>query len=443
MVDPGSDARRAAEVWLAHVPKPPPRPTGIDWDVFISYRSLDRKWALVLYDTLREAGYDIFLDQYVLQAGVTLDATLEKHLSRSASAVLVWSRAAADSDWVRAEYSKIRNLKAKAERNERPPFHYVIAKLDTEDLPFLDGDKLFVPFHEYPDGPRGGELLRLIFGLVGRGLSTEAVKIIGALDEETRDVLNKARVARDLGHADALLELANLISPALFATPQPLSVIIDALISIADIKNSPERLDQALELLTIARERFPRSIRPRQLTGLAYRRKKQVREALEVLKSLHVAGHRDPETMGMLGASFMEEFRVSGRKIDLERSQDAYADAFTKTPSDSYVGINAASKLAMLGRVEEARVLAETGVLPLVANATSGDDYWMTVTLAEVELLRGHYPEAAKLYRQAVVRHPAELGSIASSREQVLSLFGPLKVPDADQTAIVAALTVE
>ena len=38
--------------WIEHCDQPRHRPNDVKWDVFISYRSLDRVWALALYDML-------------------------------------------------------------------------------------------------------------------------------------------------------------------------------------------------------------------------------------------------------------------------------------------------------------------------------------------------------------------------------------------------------
>ena len=50
---------------------PAPRALGKDetWNVFLSYRSVDRPWVINLYDVLRSAGHKVFLDQVVLKAG--------------------------------------------------------------------------------------------------------------------------------------------------------------------------------------------------------------------------------------------------------------------------------------------------------------------------------------------------------------------------------------
>src|SRR5688572_32952713 len=73
--------------WIEHCAPPRPRPQGLEWDVFISYRSLDRVWAVALYDMLRQCGYNVFLDQFVLVAGQGLASQLARQLARSASGV--------------------------------------------------------------------------------------------------------------------------------------------------------------------------------------------------------------------------------------------------------------------------------------------------------------------------------------------------------------------
>ena len=63
----------ALKDWLALAPGPAPRRPGMEWDVFLSYRSTNRQWVLQLYDILTPLGYSVFMDQYVLKAGQPLD----------------------------------------------------------------------------------------------------------------------------------------------------------------------------------------------------------------------------------------------------------------------------------------------------------------------------------------------------------------------------------
>ena len=90
----------ATEQWTTLAPSPRPL-TGEDkWNVFLSYRSVNRAWVLNLYDVLRGHGHAVFLDQVTIKAGDPLTRVLEDGLRGSQAGVLVWSTAAADSEWV-------------------------------------------------------------------------------------------------------------------------------------------------------------------------------------------------------------------------------------------------------------------------------------------------------------------------------------------------------
>ncbi len=109
------------EDWNRLAPRPPrPRKAGYDWDVFLSYRSLNRRWVIQLYDALNLSGFDVFLDQYVLTPSQILVGGLQEGLSRSAAGVMVWSSATADSKWCEREY-----LSMESRRTNNPEdFHY-------------------------------------------------------------------------------------------------------------------------------------------------------------------------------------------------------------------------------------------------------------------------------------------------------------------------------
>jgi TIR domain len=93
----------SSEQWLRLAPKPRPLEKGERWNVFLSYRSVNRIWVLNLYDVLHQQGFEVFLDQVVLTGGDQLIRVLEEGLERSQSGVLVWSSATAESEWVRRD----------------------------------------------------------------------------------------------------------------------------------------------------------------------------------------------------------------------------------------------------------------------------------------------------------------------------------------------------
>jgi hypothetical protein len=164
--------------WLKFVPKPNPLEDGQSWNVFLSYRSINRGFVLNLYDVLTEIGFIVFLDQYVLKPGDSLVRKLEDALEASQAGVLIWSNAAKDSEWVRNEYDV---MISKATSNKK--FYFVPVKINRTALPAFAKTKLFVDFTEYPDGPNGGDLLRLVHGIVGKTLSGEAVHFAWQQDE--------------------------------------------------------------------------------------------------------------------------------------------------------------------------------------------------------------------------------------------------------------------
>src|SRR5262245_40799485 len=87
--------------WLQYAPSPAERGTHI-YDAFISYRSSDRAWAMGLYDALKLAGWNPFLDQFFLVPGADLETSLSEALEASSAGVILWSSRTKDSKCVSA-----------------------------------------------------------------------------------------------------------------------------------------------------------------------------------------------------------------------------------------------------------------------------------------------------------------------------------------------------
>ncbi len=87
-----------------------------DYDVFISFSSLDRAWADRVKTSLRQFydGDRIFLDSTSLRAGDDWEAKLEQALLSTRNLVVLWSENAEKSQWVTKEYMTF-HLKAKPE----------------------------------------------------------------------------------------------------------------------------------------------------------------------------------------------------------------------------------------------------------------------------------------------------------------------------------------
>ena len=424
--------------WAKLVPAPRPL-TGHDrWNVFLSYRSANRAWVLNLYDVLRAYGHQVFIDQCVLAAGDQLIARLEEALATSQAGVLIWSEATRDSAWVAREYQTLERMATR-----KKGFCFVPVKLDAHDLPTFVEGRIFLDFQAYPDGPNGGELLRLLHAVVGQALTPEVARLALDLDEVAREVTAEIDAAIQLGRPNRLMELFRD-----GRLPWQMSSALGC--KAAEGLTKLEAYEQAFELLNELERQFPRAIRPKQLRALAYRRRsalkgsapadaeKDLNTAQEILARLYALGERDPETLGMYGATWMERYRRSGRLGDLKQSRDLYAEAFEGAQDDYYTGINAASKSVLLGTDEDLARAAQlaTRVQEIVGTEPHKGDYWKSATVAELHLIKKAYRDAARVYDAAVATARSETGSHRSTLSQAEALMSKLGATDEERNAV-------
>lgn len=421
--------------WLSLLPKPRPR-VGVDgqpieWDVFLSYRSADRSWALGLYDVLTAAGFRVFFDQFNMGSGRDMLQSLQEAVSQSASAVVVFSKASTNSDWVTREINTLESIHVARQRSASP-FYVVFAKLDSTELPMLFQNRLYVDFsNDLESGPGGQELVRLVHGLVGQPLSEEALRAAAMADELAKRMLAEISALNASGRFREIVELIKS-DAARLETPLIAGAAARALISG---RSYPE----ALDVLQVARSSFPRSVRLRQLEGLALRRMGRIAEAQEVLAPLYAEGHRDPETLGIYAATWMARYNETQDRKDLERSRDLYREAYEISPHDEYVGINAASKSALLGELDLARELAQRVVTRV--QISNEDDFYGSLTFAEGLVILGSYEQAARLYEKARLRNPTRTGDLASTAAQLEALLPALDVPEESAHRLRNAVT--
>ncbi len=402
--------------WLKYAPKPNSLEEGQKWNVFLSYRSINRGWVLNLYDVLVELKFKVFLDQYVLKSGDSLVNSLEDALESSQSGVLIWSSAAKDSEWVRNEYN---TLMSKATNNVN--FHFVPVKIDRTSLPAFAKSKIYIDFTDYPDGPNGGDLLRLVHGVVGKPLNEEAVRFAWEQDEASGIAIAKITAAIKNNRPEKLVQLFNEGGLPWKTTASLACKTAEGLIKLGS-------KDEAIKILSETEKEFPKSIRPRQLKALALARRGKaddLEEAQDILGELYALNHLDPETLGIYGRTWMDRYKVSQDLSDLRRSRNLYAEAFEKSPDDYYTGINAASKSLFLGEIEKGNDYAQR-VEEIVGNKPIPGDYWQTATIAEVLLIQKKYQEASEMYQQAVDIAPSEKDSHTSTVKQAKLLLEKL-----------------
>ncbi|MEM8557297.1 MAG: toll/interleukin-1 receptor domain-containing protein [Bacteroidota bacterium] len=432
--------------WIKHCEPPRSRSEGMRWDVFISYRSLDRIWAIALYDMLKQCGYQVFLDQFVLVTGQGLASQLGKNLDRSASGVLLWSKSTDDSNWVENEMDTMIARKNSTAGTE-VPFFFVVASLDGKPPPGLLAGQLYLDFSEYSEGPGGADLVRLTSGLQGVPIGEDAVIRIVSYDQAVNEEPAKLRAMATAKRFEKIFERVTSDELAYTTSATLPGLAVEILIRGAV---QPEEHERAIEAAKLALERFPNSLRLKQLQGLALRRSGRLDDALYELTLLHEEGHRDTETLGILAAVWADKWAqlkksgdTSGARDALERSRNLYREGFAKVPTDTYTGINAASKSALLGEIDVAIVLADQVLAELKAardkrGGEPSPDYWQRVTEPEALLIKGEWERSLELYHDARIAHQHEKGSIQSTAIQVKRLLGTLEVPDDIKKKLVA-----
>jgi hypothetical protein len=414
-----------ADRWLDLAPKPGALPAGRQWHVFLSYRSVNRAWVLALYDVLNVLGYKVFLDQYVLTAAAPLAIALGDALDASAGAIMIWSGSYEDSEWCKEEFAKLETM-----QNQKG-FRYVIARIDESEIAGFAAAKLWIDFSQQREGPAGTGLLSLLYGLSNHPLPPAAVKLAAEVDAQMKDGLFSVRAARDAADADALIALAATDDMAWTGSPMLMCAVADGLIAM-------KKIGEATAMLDRVEAAFPKALRPKQLRGLALARSQQTMKAQLLLGKLYAAGEIDPETLGLLARTWMDRYNQSGNRLYPLKSRDLYRQGFEAFPTDFYTGINAASKSLLAGEKETAAQLAAR-VQTIVGDKPIANDYWKTATAAELQLLQAKHPEAAALYRAAVVIAPGDTASHESSHTQAKLLSQALGASDQQRALIDAA----
>jgi len=419
------------EDFIRLAPSPRKLSEGQKYNVFLSYRSVNRPWVIALHDALVQAGHTVFLDQVALAPGTNLRQSIEKALMASQSGILIWSSAAQDSQWVRDEFDVLKNRSM----DESEHFFFVPVRLDESQLPPTLNNQLFLDFSSYPDGPNGGELLRLLHGIVGQPLSVEALHYSEELAESARTAANAIGAAVDGGDMDRLIELANCNDDVWEISPQLGCKVADGMIRLGNKK-------AALEITEKLSEKFPRALRPKQLLAHALTRinsEESVREAKRILGELVNSEHRDPETMGLYAKTWFEEYTASGdspesrNKKLLRIARNHYRDGFNGSRDDTYCGINTATKTLLLQEedsINVAKEIAKEVQQRLPESISPEMKYWDAATIAETTLIAGDVDAAANQYQRAIDLSPMEKDSHQSTFRTVLMLFDLLKLSE-------------
>lgn len=180
----------------------------------------------------------------------------------------------------------------------------------------------------------------------------------------------------------------------------------------------------AYDILTEGLKAEPADVQMRQLLALALARSGATQRSNSILTQLRDEGHRDEETLGILARTHKDLWARAATKSEgnrqLRLAHKFYNEAY-KLSRGYYSGINAATLALLLGRNDEARVLAsevrraclsELKTLP----PESGDRYWPLATLGEACLILRRWNEAEDWYGQAAEIAKGNFADLSSTR---------------------------
>ncbi len=196
----------------------------------------------------------------------------------------------------------------------------------------------------------------------------------------------------------------------------------------------------AYELATSGLGDFPDDLLLKQKQAHALARTGSPQRARAILDELVARGHKDAETMGLLGRVWKDVAKHAASESDriesLRRSRECYARGLSEAetagdPNGYYPGINAASLSIQLGERDVALDFAHRTESCL--NRSGERNYWALATLAEVALIRGDAAGARRFFSEAVTFHPApEQMSVTRRQARILakSVLGDAAICD-------------
>jgi hypothetical protein len=185
----------------------------------------------------------------------------------------------------------------------------------------------------------------------------------------------------------------------------------------------------AFEIASKAVAKFPAipSGKLRHIQALALARSGSPLQAQAVMKELYSAGHRDPDTMGLLARTHKDLAALADSPAERKRH---YRKAFEwskrghRQSPNYYNAINAAAT-ALLGGLpvaaaQYAREAARLGTEPA---AMASDPYYSLATVAEAQFILGDLQAAKRLYRRASAAAGRRIADLASTARQARLLL--------------------
>jgi hypothetical protein len=150
------------------------------FDVFLSYNSVDKLWVIKLKDDLQRYGVSVWLDKDEIRPGDLFAKALGKGLANSRAVALIVSPEAMASGWVEVEYSRALSLAQKRHLQLIPVI------LRDAELPGFLEDRNWVDFRE--ESAYSENVWKLVWGITGNKpaevLDLSAPDLLSKIDED-------------------------------------------------------------------------------------------------------------------------------------------------------------------------------------------------------------------------------------------------------------------
>ena len=171
---------------------------------------------------------------------------------------------------------------------------------------------------------------------------------------------------------------------------------------------------------------YPDELRIQQLCGLSMSKSGAHLQAIDYLAPVYDKDPQNPETAGILGGVYKDQFRSTADSSFALKSRETYFNNYSKT-QDTYTGINAATMSLITGKGHFGKEIAKQVVENIPADSA---DFWALATLGEANLLLGDFASSRVHYAKAAKLGSNQFGLLSSVRGQLLVLEHYINVPD-------------
>lgn len=165
----------------------------------------------------------------------------------------------------------------------------------------------------------------------------------------------------------------------------------------------------------------PQSLKLKHIQALSLAQSGSTQAANDLLSKLVQEGHKDVETLSLLGRTYKDFWKKAKNPDEQKRyltlAYNSYLDAF-ETTGDYYPGINAATLAVFLEKSENAKILASKVYDICVGKLEEDKSHWLQATLAESSLIFGKIGEAKEYYKKAAELASGDESGLCSIRKQ-------------------------